>query len=524
VLGNFSHEDVAAPAHEHSAHRRSQYQWSLASTTISPRFSIITPVYNPPLGAFLACIDSVRTQTFTDWEWCVVDDCSTRPEVRSVLASLEHDDARIRVVHRATNGGIVAASNDGLSMARGDFVAHLDHDDKLVPTALEKMAAALDSTADVDYVYSDETHVLVDGRESVHFLKPDWSPERFRSSMYTCHLSVLRRDLVNEVGGFRTGFDGSQDHDLILRATEVIAARGRRVVHLPQMLYHWRDISSSVSRESATLSNAVARGRQAVQDQCVRLGLDATVVHGPLEGTYRLVRTISADTPITVVMPTRAEGGSSRPYRLAAAATIQALRTTHPTARLVVAYPASLPAELVALLDEASGELWDPLPVPGDWSIAVALDRAFHDYPCEVLVSVAPGLVPRSDLTPDWLETLAGLALSPGIGLAGSLIADDNDIVVHAGWDVPNYRWYELEGLRVANPSAGNDLLIERECTQVSLAAAAVSAGHWRECRDRAGGGFDAAGRGLSTALAATGARTVWTPYARFDQVVPIDR
>ena len=190
----------------------------------------------------------------------------------------------------------------------------------------------------------------------------------------------------------------------------------------------------------------------------------------------------------------------------------------------MVAHPASLPAELVALLDDACGEQWDPLPVPGDWSIAVALDRAFHDYPCEVLVSVAPGLVPRSDLTPDWLETLAGLALSPGIGLAGSLIADDNDVVVHAGWDVPNYRWYELEGLRVANPSAGNDLLIERECTQVSLAAAAVSAGHWRECRDRAGGGFDAAGRGLSTALAASGARTVWTPYARFDQVVPIDR
>jgi glycosyl transferase family 2 len=428
------------------------------------------------------------------------------------------------VLHRATNGGIVAASNDALSMASGEFVASLDHDDRLVPTALQQMSSAIDSTVDVDYVYSDEAHVLVDGRESVHFLKPDWSPERFRASMYTCHLSVILRQVVSQVGGFRTGFDGSQDHDLILRATELIAARGRRVVHLPHMLYHWRDISSSVSRESSTLNNAVARGRQAVQEQCERLGLDATVVHGPLEGTYRLLRTISPDTPITVVMPTRAEGGASRPYRLAAAVTIGALRTTHPNTRLVVAYPASLPAELVALLDDACGERWEPLPVPGDWSIAAALDRAFNDYPCEVLVSVAPGLVPRSDLTPDWLETLAGLARSPGIGLAGSLIADDNDIVVHAGWDVPNYRWYELEGLCVATPSAGNDLLIERECSHVSLAAAAVSAGHWRECRDRANGGFDAAGRALSTALAMSGARTVWTPYARFDQVVPIDR
>ena len=122
------------------------------------------------------------------------------------------------------------------------------------------------------------------------------------------------------------------------------------------------------------------------------------------------------------------------------------------------------------------------------------------------------------------METLAGLARSPGTGLVGSLIADADDTVVHAGWDVPNYRWYELQGLQVATPSAGNDLLIERECTHVSLAAAAVSARHWKECRDRAAGGFDAAGRALSAALAATGARTVWTPYARFDQLVPIDR
>jgi O-antigen biosynthesis protein len=524
MLGNFSHEDVAAPAHEHSAHRPPQYQWSLASTTISPRFSIITPVFDPPLGAFLACIDSVRTQTLTDWEWCVVDDCSTRPEVHKVLETLEGVDPRIRVVHRSTNGGIVAASNDALTMARGEFIALLDHDDRLVSTALERMASAVDSTPGVDYVYSDEAHVLADGRESAHFLKPDWSPERFRSSMYTCHLSVLRHDLVTEVGGFRTGFDGSQDHDLILRATELIAARGRRVVHIPFLSYHWRNISSSVSRASSTLNGAVARGRQAVQEQCDRLGYDAEVVHGPVEGTYRLLRSVAADTTITIVVPTRAEGGASGLHHLAAAATTEGLRTTHRNTRLVVAYPASLPSELVALLDEAAGSRWELLPVPADWSIAAALDRAFNAYPCDVLASVAPGLVPRSDLTPDWLETLAGLALSPGIGLAGSLIADDNDIVVHAGWDVPNYRWYELEGLRVATRSSGNDLLIERECTHVSLAAAAVSAGHWRECRDRATGGFDAAGRALSAALAASGARTVWTPYARFDAVAPIDR
>lgn len=463
-------------------------------------------------------------QTFTDWEWCVVDDCSTRPEVVRELAALSTRDPRVRVEHRSVNGGIVAASNDALVMARGQFVTFLDHDDALVPDALQRMATAIHSTADVDYAYSDEAHVLVDGRESVHFLKPDWSPERFRASMYACHLSVLRRTVADEIGGFRAGFDGSQDHDLVLRATELISARGRRIVHVPHKLYHWRDVSSSVSRESGTLSNAVARGRQAVQDQCDRLGIDADVVHGPLGGTYRLIRHLDPATAVTVVMPTRLESASSRPYHFAPAATIEALATTHPTTRFVTTYPATLPAELLTLLEESAADRWHPLAVPSEWSIAVALDRAFLDYPCDVLVSVAPGLIPNMELTPDWLQTMAALALSPGIGLVGALVADSNGVVVHAGWDVPNYRWYQLEGLKVATPSAGNDLLIERECTHVTLAAAAISAAHWRECRARAAGGFDAAGRNLSDALTATGARTVWTPYARFDQVVAIDR
>src|SRR4029078_1483301 len=123
------------------------------------------------------------------------------------------------------------------------------------------------------------------------------------------------------------------------------------------------DVSSSVSRETSTLSNAVARGRQAVQDQCDRLGLDATVVHGPLGGTYRFLPNLPPECPVTVVMPTRAEGGGSRPYRLAAAATMAALSTTHPETRLGARYPSSLPAELLALLEDAAGDRWSLAPV-----------------------------------------------------------------------------------------------------------------------------------------------------------------
>ncbi|MEO5898891.1 MAG: glycosyltransferase [Ilumatobacteraceae bacterium] len=493
---------------------------------ITPRFSIVTPVYNPPLGAFLACAASVRAQTLADWEWCLVDDCSTRQEVHDALDELAAADPRIRVMRREANGGIVAATNDGIAMAGGEFIAFLDHDDALVPTALADADEVLGDDPDdaIDYLYSDEMHVHADGRDFVPFPKPNWSPERFRASMYTCHLSVLRRDVVERIGGFRTGFDGSQDHDLILRATEAITAAGRRIVHLPKVTYHWRHVSSSVSRATGTLNAAIHNGRKAVQEQCDRLGIAATVEHGELGGCYRVVRHLPADTAVTVVVATAGEVGIGRPYRLAAAETMRRLATTHPGATLVVAHPHDVDPLVAELLDEAGGERWLAVPVVGPWGVAVALDQAMYAYPGDVLVSIAPGLVPRSDVGADWLETLAGLALQPGVGVAGGLVATPDGCVVHAGWDIPNFRLYDLEGLPLGTGTAGNDLFIERECSQVSLAAAAITSVHWHERKHLAAAApdWDSAGRALSDAHTADGFATLWTPFARFERVVAI--
>ncbi len=459
---------------------------------------------------------------WTDWEWILVDDRSTRPEVAEALARLD-GDPRIRVLHREVNGGIVAASNDALAAATGDFVALLDHDDVLLPHALDDVAAALagEDGDEVDYVYTDESHVMADGRVSAHFPKPDWSPERFRSSMYTCHLSVLRRSLVDELGGFRIGFDGSQDHDLMLRATETAEARGRRIVHLPTSTYHWRNVSSSVSRAAHTVGRAIENGRRAVQEQCDRLGIDAEVVHGPEVGCYRVRRRLPAGTRTTVVVASRLEGGAARPYRLALGATIGAIADL-PGAQFVVAHPHDAPAELVTLLHDTLPPHWRPLPVPGPWSVLRALDHALLLHPADVLVSVAPGLAPTTPVG-EWLPALAALALPPGIGVVGALVSDRHDAVLHAGWDVPEYREYRLLDQRAGTPTTGNDLLIEREVGEVSLAAAAVAAPRWRELRQFAGGLWHDAGRGLSRALGERGARNLWTPHVRFDQHVAID-
>ena len=149
---------------------------------MSPRISVLTPVYDPPVGVLQETIDSVRAQTFTDWELCLVNDCSTDPAVALLLDAAARSDSRIRVLHRTENGGITAASSDALGMATGEFVALLDHDDLLNEAALAGVVEIADLHPDLDYSYSDEAHLSPEGKVVTPFYKPDWSPERLRRS------------------------------------------------------------------------------------------------------------------------------------------------------------------------------------------------------------------------------------------------------------------------------------------------------------------------------------------------------
>lgn len=253
---------------------------------MSPRFSVVTPVYDPPVDALRAMIRSVTGQTFTDWQLVLVDDCSPSTFVLAALDEAAAADPRITVVRREANGGIVAASNDALAAATGEFVALLDHDDELHPDALRLVDEALRAEPEADYVYTDEDKIDEDGRRSGPFYKPDWSPERLRTQMYTCHLSVLRRSLVDEVGGFDAAFEGSQDWDLVLRVTE----QARKVLHVPHVLYHWRMLPTSTAGSGeAAKPYAYAAGTRAIQAHCDRIGFPATVSHDDeFSGVYHL--------------------------------------------------------------------------------------------------------------------------------------------------------------------------------------------------------------------------------------------
>jgi len=275
------------------------------------RFSILTPVYRPPEKALQAMLASVARQSLGDWEHCLVDDHSGDPAIRELLDAAAAGDPRVQVRYRDRQGGIVATTNDALAMATGDYVAFLDHDDELSPGALEAMAAAIEQHPGVDYLYSDEDKIDAKGRHFRPFLKPGWSPDRLRSQMYMAHFRVIRRGLVEELGGLRSGFDGSQDWELALR----IAERSNRIVHVPEILYHWRTAPGSAAGATEAKPWAHEAALRAVREHIGRSAVAASVERVPdVPGHFWLRPALTSHPPVSIVIassqPSEAGGAS----------------------------------------------------------------------------------------------------------------------------------------------------------------------------------------------------------------------
>jgi glycosyltransferase involved in cell wall biosynthesis len=268
----------------------------------APLISVLLPVYNTNLRWLRRAIQSVQNQLYPRWELCIVDDASTNRRVWQFLQRYARQDSRIKVMRRAQNGHISATSNDALSMAEGDFVALLDHDDELAPTALYFVALALNENRGLQLLYSDEDKLDARSRRSDPYFKSDWNPELLLAQNFVSHLGVYRTDLVRRVGGFRIGFEGSQDYDLTLRCIEQI--RPEQIKHLPWVLYHWRMGDGSTASHVTAKPYAQKAAHRAVQEHLDRIGIDATVV--PHYGAYlRTKYALPAKRPlVSIVIPT----------------------------------------------------------------------------------------------------------------------------------------------------------------------------------------------------------------------------
>ncbi|HTY91172.1 MAG TPA: glycosyltransferase [Methanocella sp.] len=265
-----------------------------------PKVSVVTPVYNPEVAWIKAAVESVLAQTYDNWELCLAD-ASTKGDVKECLRSYASEDSRIKVRFLENNLGIAANSNEALSLATGEYVALLDHDDELSPDALYEIVKLLQDHPDADMIYSDEDKIDIGGNRSSPFFKPDWSQDTFLSYMYTCHVGVYRKKLVDEIGGFREGFEGSQDYDLTLRIIE----KAGKICHVPKVLYHWRTTPGSTATDLDKKGYAHTAGEKAITDYLRRNGIDAVVEEGAWPTSYRVKRKILYSPLVSVIIPTR---------------------------------------------------------------------------------------------------------------------------------------------------------------------------------------------------------------------------
>lgn len=272
----------------------------LEEWTCRPVISVVVPVHDTKREWLDALIESVRAQFYPHWQLVLVDDASTKAETRDALAAVKHDD-RFLVIRRETGGGISMATNAGIAAADGDYIAFVDHDDLLEPDALLQVARAIEATG-ADIVYTDEDKIDADGRETYdpHY-KPAWSPDLLLAQNYISHLSVVRRSLIGEVGGLNAEFDGSQDHDLMLRVSE----SAEEIVHVPMVLYHWRAVEGSTARAYGEKTGPWEAGRRAVEQALVRRGIAGTADRGERPGTYRVHRAVTGQPKVSILIPFR---------------------------------------------------------------------------------------------------------------------------------------------------------------------------------------------------------------------------
>lgn len=407
---------------------RADLETALAAAPDLPRISIVTPVHDTPPAYLRAMVGSVRDQIHPDWELCIADDASTCAETRAVLDELEASDPRIRIARRDQNGGISAATNTAAALATGDILLFLDHDDLLTPDCIAHFALLYGAEPDTDLAYSDDDKICEDGRRYAPQFKPDWSPTLLLGFMYMSHALTVRRGLFEALGGFRSRFDGSQDYDFALRATE----RARNVGHIPRILYHWRASSGSTARSGDAKPHSFEAGRLAVQEALDRRGVAARAIHPDWALAARVgmfsVRFPDTGPSVTVIVPTWNKADLLRQCVASLAA------TTYSNYELLVVDNGSDEPDALALLAEIDARpgcrvIRIPQRTEG-FSFAALMNQAAAQATGEYILFLNND---TKVISPEWLSQMAGHAQTEGVGCVGALLRFEDGSVQHAG-------------------------------------------------------------------------------------------
>jgi glycosyltransferase involved in cell wall biosynthesis len=436
-----------------------------------PLISIITPVFDTPVSRLEEAVASLLAQAYENWELVLVDDGSTDPDLVRILPHIAGHDRRIVLTSLEKNEGISAASNRGLALARGEWVAFLDHDDVLEPDALFQIVKLLQTHPDADLIYSDEDKLGEDGFEAPVF-KPDWSPDFFLSYNYIGHLTAIRRDVVHKAGGFRSAFDSAQDYDLFFRVIELT----NRIHHIPRVLYHWRRSEASSAISVRKKPEQLDASRRAIEDHLKRRGESAHVSVDWRTHAFRVRRELSEPKRISIIIPdSHCEGTVER--------CVQSLtsKTDYPKYEILIvqsdkppgarAGVSSLPHRLLNFAgapNSLAAKNYAATQTDAPWFL-------FLDGSIEVI-------------DPEWLTIMAEHVLRPEIGAVGACLLNPSGRVEHAGIvvGVNGTAQPAFHGFPAEHPGANRQLQVTRNCSAVSSVCMLMR----REVFQQAGG-FD---------------------------------
>ena len=398
----------------------------IATFHYQPKISIAMPVYNVEEKWLRLCIDSILNQVYTNWELCMADDASTDPNVKKILTEYQQLDERIRVVFREQNGHISEATNSALAIATGEFVALLDNDDELAINAFYEVVKVLNENPELDLIYSDEDKIDMDGNRSDPAFKPDWSPDLLLGTNYISHLGMYRRSILEDIGGFRKGYEGSQDYDLVLRFTEKTTKE--RIKHIPKVLYYWRMLPTSTAVDQGSKGYAFEAGLRAVQDALVRRGINGHATHGAANGLYDVYYDIESEKLVSIIIPTK---NGYKDVQRCVSSIIE--KTTYQNYEIIMADNGSTDPKMHELYAEFEQQLpgrffVESIDIPFNFS--TINNRAAKKAHGEYLLFLNND---TEVITENWLTLMVSFAQQERIGCVGAKLLYPNNTVQHAG-------------------------------------------------------------------------------------------
>jgi glycosyltransferase involved in cell wall biosynthesis len=476
-----------------------------------PLISIVLPVFNPELRFLEAAIESIEKQSYSRWELCMADDASTDPDIRPFLEQKAREESRIKVTFRARNGHISACSNSALAMATGEWCALLDQDDMLSEHALAFVALEIGRHPGAGLIYSDEDKIDEEGARSTPFFKPDWNPELFLGQNYINHLGVYRTELLREIGGFREGFEGSQDYDLVLRCVERL--RPEQVRHIPRLLYHWRMAGGSLAAVPDAKPYAREAARRALADFEERRQSRGTVVPCPENNeSHRVIHPLPESAPlVSVIVPTR-----DRLELLQRCVESLRTKTDYGALEVIIVDNGSVESKTLAFLETVAREEGvQVLADNGPFNYSRLNNRAAAEARGEILLFL------NNDTEidePAWLAEMVSHVVQPGVGAVGARLWYPDGTLQHGGvvLGLGGLAGHAFPRIPRGHPGYFNRAMLQQNCSAVTGACLAVRKTVFEEL-----GGFDEANLGVTfndidfcLRLAVRGYRVVWTPYA----------